>query len=157
MAKKRVEQENDEPIEEQPVDYENVEPEAVDAPWDDPEPTVVDETTETVITKPGGEAVALTPPDERQYRVSFALPYGVLVALLDWHHSEADVERAYKLGLLEQNYEEHAADLTKLTELGALVLSGFDQTAVRHKMIAADRAANNAAVDADKTGFERAE
>src|SRR5712671_4021425 len=107
MAKKRIEQENDQndgpitdlPDDEQPIGYENVEPEAVE------------EEQAAALEMPftGGDYgeqgpiqldIAAVQPDERTYRVSFALPYGVLVALIDPSHPEADVERAAELGLL---------------------------------------------------------
>jgi hypothetical protein len=75
-----------------------------------------------------------TPP-----RVSLALPRGVLVALLDPSHSLADTEGAVRLGLLGAG--------GTLSPMGQLVRGGFDETAVRHKMLAAWREAHNREVD----------
>lgn len=128
MAKKQTN-----PEQEQSVGYENVEPE-----WGE------DPTTEAVITKPGGEAVALTPPTERSYRVSFVLPYGVLVALLDQDHDDADIEAAEELGLIDAGPVFAQAPLT---DLGKLVLDGFDKVAVGHKMAATWREQHNSGTD----------
>ena len=127
--------------------YESVEPEVVE---DEPvshtpsisdtyavsDWVVEDVAPDDIITKPGGEAVSLDKPtDERQYRVSFMLPFDVLVALLDQTHDLADWQDAtFKYHLLEDG---------TLTPIGQLVLDGFDQTAVRHKMNAAWRAKHN--------------
>lgn len=141
MAKKRVEQPDDE---QEPVEYDDVEPEVVE---DEPIPMgamgMMDFTLDDVITKPGGAAVSLdTPKDEPTYRVSFALPYGVLVALLDPSHADADVQGAFNFGLI---YDDIAQG-NEMTPLGHLVLAGFDQTAVRHKMTAAWREHHNRGV-----------
>lgn len=61
----------------------------------------------------------------------FELPRTVLFALLEPEHPASDVERAGQFGLLKDG---------QLTELGKMVLSGFDQTAVRQKLIALDKA-----------------
>lgn len=145
MAKKRIVDET--PEENEPVEYDNVEPEAVedtytfDAPPADGLAIVGNFDPGELVTKPGGEAVALTPEDERQYRVTFSVPYGVLVALLDVTHDDADWGRAIELGLIDNGV---------ITKIGALVLGGFDKTAVGHKMAAAWRAAQNAKIDSDK-------
>lgn len=76
--------------------------------------------------------------DEAHYRVSFSLPLSVLVAVLDPEHSLANVEAATALHLLDGG---------KQTQIGELVAKSFDETAVRHKMNAAWRAAHNAQVD----------
>src|SRR5437868_4533464 len=98
MAKKRIEQENDEmQDEDQPISYENVEPEALkvsddisDIPGDQNAPPYAPADLEMPFT--GGDYGEQGPtqldapvaqPDERPYRVSFALPYGVLVHLID--------------------------------------------------------------------------
>lgn len=145
MAKKRVEQPADD--EQEPVEYElaAAEQDAVEdyVPdlWSDAE--IKDGVIQTPVGaepltfKPGGATVSLdTPNDERAYRVSFALPYGVLVALLDPEHKDADVDRAIEYHLI---YGSEG----KLTQMGKLVLAGFDQTAVRHKMNAAWREQHN--------------
>lgn len=141
MAKKKTEQEFDD---QESIDYENVEPEAVEFEIPEDWQPISGEATELVTE-------TITLPDER---VSFALPYGVLVALIDQDHDEADTLQADQLGLI--NSIETIYSPAGLTELGKLVLDGFDQTAVRHKMLAAWRAAQNAAIDSDKTGFKRA-
>lgn len=134
MAKKQTSPAPDEqPDDDAPIGYENVEPE-----WTE------DPTTEAVITKPGGEAVALTPPAQREYRVSFTLPYGVLVALLDPKHPDADLPRAVELGLFKRA-DMYVGD--HVTQIGFLVLAGFDKVAVGHKMAATWREQHNRGVD----------
>ncbi len=78
--------------------------------------------------------------DEQRYIVSFSLPRGVLVALLDPAHEMADVAGAEHYGLLDR-------ETGDLTAIGVNVLAGFDTIAVRHKMNAAARIAHNAQVD----------
>src|SRR5258708_7964375 len=68
--------------------------------------------------------------DEQRYGVSFSLPRGVLVALLDPAHEMADVAGAEHYGLV---------DAYGLTAIGELVAGSFDAVAVRHKMNAAAR------------------
>lgn len=77
--------------------------------------------------------------DEAHYRVSFSLPLSVLVAVLDLESPLANMKAAVECGLMESN--------GVLTPVGRLVLGGFDETAVRHKMAAAWRIAHNAQVD----------
>lgn len=90
--------------------------------------------------------------DERTYRVSFPLPYGVLVALIDAEHVDADLDSAIKYNLFKwDNYDSK----NKITDIGQLVLDGINQTAIRHKMLAGWRAQHNAEVDSDKTGFKK--
>lgn len=79
------------------------------------------------------------PPDEGLYRVSFALPLGVLVAVLDATHELADTEGAVRLGLLGSG--------GSLSTIGKLVAGGFDRTAVGHKMAAAWRIRHNGETD----------
>jgi hypothetical protein len=69
--------------------------------------------------------------------VHIALPRSVLFALIDPAHPDANVPGAEYYGLLQQG---------ELTPIGALVLGGTDQTALRHKLVAAWRAATNAAL-----------
>lgn len=138
MAKKRVEQPVDD--EQEPVEYDDVEPEAVETDMSNTYWSDVAVLRSEIEQKPGGAAVSLdTPNDEPTYRVSFALPYGVLVALLDSEHVDADVDRAIKYHLIYGSEGE-------LTQMGKLVLAGFDQTAVRHKMLAAWREQHNRGV-----------
>lgn len=116
-------------------------------PVDEPQDEQFEEQPE--VEQPSSEAVVQSPVvDERQYRVSFSLPYGALVALLDLSHPDADSVGARRLGL--------ELDNGVLTAIGRLVLDGIDQTAIRHKMLAGYRAAQNALVDGDKTGFKGA-
>lgn len=69
---------------------------------------------------------------------SVILPRAVLIALLDPTHELADAETAEKLRLIEGG---------EPTPIGALIIAGTDQTALRHKMAAAWRASHNAALD----------
>jgi len=144
MAKKRIEQSVDD--EQESVEYSDVEPEVVedtytfDKPPSDGLAVVGNFDPQELITKPGGAAVTLdTPTDEPTYRVTLALPYGVLVALLEPEHADADTERAIALAVLTSHTYEP-------TPIGQLVLAGFDQTAVRHKMLAAWRENHNRGV-----------
>lgn len=84
-------------------------------------------------------------PDERRYAVSFSLPYGVLVALLDPDHVDADVAGAKHFGLYDPSMVSVA-----LTPIGQIVARSFDAIAVGHKMSAAFRAAHNAGLDRRK-------
>ncbi len=151
MAKKRFEQPADD--EQEPVEYENVEPEAVDVisameAINDAQVTRFEKVWKPLIgasiTKPGGAAVSLD-TDDRQYRVTFALPYGVLVALLDQEHPDADVDDAEEWGVLSRVLG--TATYTP-TQFGTVLLIGnsFDKTAVRHKMNAAWREQHNRGV-----------
>lgn len=101
------------------------------------------EVTSDGQVQPVGEVVesaakALIDPAEPKHAVHLALPRTVLFALLDYTHSEADVERAKALGLISGSL---------VTPVGKLILDGLDQTTVRHKMLAGYRAAHNAAID----------
>jgi hypothetical protein len=69
---------------------------------------------------------------------SVILPRAVLIALLDPTHELADAETAEKLRLIEGG---------EPTPIGALIIAGTDQTALRHKMAASWRAAHNSGLD----------
>lgn len=75
---------------------------------------------------------------QRQYRVVFNLPLGVLAALMEPDHALADYGNAVNLDLIHDS---------EVTDIGKLVLAGIDQTAIRHKLLAGYRAALNAQVD----------
>ncbi len=125
MAKRKAQHMNAGP------EYDEVEPEVVEEMASEPE---------AVITKPGGPVAApdvpfYTPdPNEPHMVVTFTLPRNVLVALLDAAHSLADGYGAEHYGLLADG---------ELTPIGEKVLNGFDQTAVRHRMLAAWREQHN--------------
>lgn len=161
MAKKRIEREPIEDNEPEDVQYESVEPEAVEDTYTFDEPptdglaVVENFAPQELITKPGGPAVVLD-TDEATMRVSFALPRRVLMALVDSKHPESDTKSAIDLHLLSwerPDLDPEDTRLLGLTELGKLVLDGCDVIALRHKMLAGYRAAQNKAVDIDKTGF----
>ena len=163
MAKKRIENEPIEDNEPDDVQYESIEPEAVEDTYTFDEPPtdglaiVGNFDPQELVAKPGGPAVVLDTDDDLT-RVSFLLPRRVLFALVDPSHSEADVVGATERGLMYlTGYEGYSPyDATAhLTELGQLVLGGCDVTAIRHSMLAGYRAAQNKAVDNDKTGFKR--
>ena len=158
MAKKRIEPiEDNEP---EAVENEQVEPHIYDGVnhdalgWDTT--TYTSMPNDEIVTKPGGPAVVLDDADLT--RVSFLLPRRVLFALVDPSHSEADVVGATERGLMYlTGYEGYSPyDATAhLTGVGQLVLNGCDVIAIRHSMLAGYRAAQNKAVDNDKTGFKR--
>lgn len=77
-------------------------------------------------------------PEAPRHGVSFTLPRGVLVALLDPAHTIADIDGARHLGLIDES--------GNLTPIGEIARKSFDETAVRHKMLAAWRAQHNAGV-----------
>jgi hypothetical protein len=131
---------------EQP-DYEDVEPVV-----DEQESAVTDEVpaegTDTVTDStnwtiaPLADVPYAPDPAAPRYAVSLTLPYGVLVAVLDSEHPDADVRGALYYGLIGAAGE--------VTPMGEKVAAGFDRTAVGHKMATAYRNAHNAALDAKK-------
>ena len=84
-----------------------------------------------------GKPRVLAPQDATMQGASVVLPRAVLIALLDPAHELADAETAEKLRLIERG---------EPTPIGALVIAGTDQTALRHKMAARWRETHNAAL-----------
>jgi hypothetical protein len=97
------------------------------------------QTTDNAVIEDKSPSLSIyTPtPDEPMQFVQMVLPRTVLFALIDPAHPDANVPGAEYYGLLQQG---------ELTPIGALVLGGTDQTALRHKLVAAWRAATNAAL-----------
>lgn len=65
--------------------------------------------------------------DDTPYPVRFELPMAVLFAIVDPNHPNADPDAAVLFGLIDRKSH-------KPTLIGDLVLSGTDQTSLRHKM-----------------------
>lgn len=82
-----------------------------------------------------GKPRQLVAQDTPMQQCAVVLSRGVLIALLDPSHELADAETAEKLWLLDEG---------EVTPIGALVIAGTDQTALRAKMAAAWRNAQNA-------------
>ncbi len=84
-------------------------------------------------------APSYTPdPNEAHMNVLLQLPRSALLAALDPTSSVGDVQAAEYYGLLHDG---------QLTVIGAKVVAGSDQTALRHILAAEGRAAYNARVD----------
>ena len=80
------------------------------------------------------ETISIDPPiapipttGDSMFPSRFELPLSVLIALMDQTHPKADMAGAIWYGLIDL----HTLDLSPI---GKLVLSGVDQTAIRHKM-----------------------